>query len=176
MSFFAALLFFFAVFHLPPLRKLPALATTRDRAAVAMGVFFIGAGAFHFVRPETYMPMIPSLLPAPLFWVYASGALEIAGGAALFVRRWRRWAGIGLTCLLVAILPANIQVAIASVQIEELPFPRWYFWIRIPFQACYVVWALWAGGPLFRRDSLSHDTARGKAASRTRSDGRLGGG
>lgn len=150
MTFFLVLLSLFVLFHLPPLRSLPAFSTTRDRAAVAMGVFFIGAGMLHFARPETYLATIPPLLPAPSFWVYASGALEMGGGAAFLVRRWRRWVGLGLSILLLAILPANIHVAASSVAIEHLPFPAWYFWFRIPFQAVYVVWALWAGGHLFR--------------------------
>lgn len=36
-------------------------------------------------------------------------------------------------------------MAVSSVAIEELPYPRWYFWLRIPFQAVFITWVLWAG-------------------------------
>lgn len=146
MAFFAVLFALFLLFHLSPLRKMPALSTARKRAAVALGFFFIAAGALHFLRPSTYLEMIPPVFPFPLAWVYVSGALEVGLGAAMLIPRWRRRAGVGLALLLLAILPANVHVAVSSVTIDELPYPSWYFWVRIPFQAVYFAWALWAGG------------------------------
>jgi uncharacterized membrane protein len=157
MSFFAVLLLFFSLFHFPGLRRLRPLASARDRAAVALGFFFMGAGALHFAMPATYVPMIPPGLPgSPAGWVALSGALEVGLGAAVLVPRWRAGACVGLALLLVAILPANVHVAASSVAIDELPYPRWYFWLRVPFQAVYIGWSLWAGGqvPIRRRQRV----------------------
>ena len=65
------------------------------------------AGALHFLAPDTYERLIPWWLPLHRELVYASGALEIAGGLGLLDERTRRVAGIGLVLLLVAVWPAN---------------------------------------------------------------------
>ncbi|MBZ4416264.1 DoxX family membrane protein [Myxococcus sp. RHSTA-1-4] len=146
MSFALVLLTLFALLHLPPLRRLPALATSVDRAAVAAGLFFIGAGLMHFFMPARYDAMIPPQLPSPRFWVLLSGVFEVAGGLGMLLRRTRRPAAWGLIALLLAILPANIHEAASNSASHVLPFPDWYFWLRIPFQLVYVAWVAWAGG------------------------------
>jgi uncharacterized membrane protein len=148
MTFALLLLTFFALLHLPPLRRLPALAAPEARAAVAAGLFFIGAGALHFAMPARYDAMIPPQLPSPRFWVLLSGAFQIAGGVGLLFRRTRRLAALGVIALLVAILPANIHEAVRSSGPKVLPMPDWYFWLRIPFQLVYIAWVAWAGGLL----------------------------
>ena len=90
--------------------------------------------------------MIPPFLPSPRAWTYLSGLLEVAGGAGMLLPRSRRLAALGLMVLLVAILPANIHVAASSVSLADLPMPRWYFWVRLPFQLVYIGWVAWAGG------------------------------
>lgn len=156
MSIFLLLLGLFLLLHLPPLARRPALATARQRAAVAAGFFFIVAGALHFLMPQTYLKMMPPALPYPLFLVYLSGACEMLGGAGLLIPPTRRAAAWGLILLLLAVLPANVHVAMADVPLEALPYPRWYFWLRTPFQAVYLAWVAWAGGlwPL-RRAALA---------------------
>ncbi len=146
MSFSLVLLTLFLVLHLPPLRRLSALAAPKARAAVAAGLFFVGAGVMHFVMPARYASMIPPQLPAPAFWVFLSGVAEVLGGLGLLLPRTRRLAALGLIALLLAILPANIHEARANSASHVLPFPDWYFWLRIPFQLVYVAWVAWAGG------------------------------
>ncbi|MCY1019790.1 DoxX family membrane protein [Pyxidicoccus sp. MSG2] len=146
MTFSLVLLTFFALLHLPPLRRLPALATPRDRAAVAAGLFFIGAGVMHFLMPARYEAMIPPQLPSPLFWVLLSGVFQVAGGVGMLLQRTRRLAALGLIALLLAILPANLHEAAANSASHVLPLPDWYFWLRIPFQLVYIAWVAWAGG------------------------------
>lgn len=146
MSFAVLLVGFFLLLHLPPLRRRPSLSTPARRAAVAAGLFFIGAGAMHFVMPARYDAMIPPQLPWPRLWTLLSGALEVAGGVGLLLPRFRKHAALGLAALLLAILPANIHEAVANQASHVLPFPDWYFWLRIPFQLVYVAWVMWAGG------------------------------
>jgi uncharacterized membrane protein len=144
MSFAAVLVSLFAVLSIPPLSRQAALRAPRDRAAVAAGLFFVGAGALHAAMPATYDAMVP--LPWPRLWTYLSGAAEIAGGLGLVTRRFRRPAALGLVVLLLAVLPANVKVALRDVPVDGLPYPRWYFWLRIPFQAVYLAWVAWAAG------------------------------
>jgi uncharacterized membrane protein len=158
MTFALVLVFLFLLLSLPPLARRASLRARVDRAAVAAGLFFIVAGALHFARPAPYDAMIPPFLSSPRFWTYLSGAAEVAGGVGMLLPRWRRYSALGLVVLLLAVLPANIHVAVASVQLAELPMPRWYFWARIPFQLVYVAWVAWAGRLL----------ARGSPVARTR--------
>ena len=146
MTFALVLLVFFALFELPLFRRFPALASRRDRAAWAAGLFFLGAGLLHFLTPARYVEMMPPALPAPLLLVWLSGAAEMACGAALLPRRTRRLAAWAAIALLFAVLPANLHVALSGGSIEGLPAARAYYLLRIPFQLVYVGWVAYAGG------------------------------
>ena len=101
-----------------------------------IGIFFMVAGVFHFVRPATYLAMMPPWLPQPRLLVEISGLAEIAGGLGVFLVRFRRMAAWGLIALLVAVFPANLQVALHGWPGTD--FPRWVLWVRLPFQALFV--------------------------------------
>lgn len=104
--------------------------------------FFIGAGIMHFVRPEAYEGIVPAQLPAPGVLVAVSGAAEILGGAGLLIPRTRRLAGWGLVALLVAVLPANVNMALHP-RTAGRDLPEWALWARLPLQAL-AVWWVWA--------------------------------
>jgi len=140
------LLTLFVVFHIPLFRFSSAFATTRDRAALAAGGFFIGAGLLHFLSPDRYVAMIPPVLPEPLMLVLLSGAAEVACGIGLVFRSTRRHAAWATIAVLFAILPANIYVALSGGVVEDLSTARWYYLVRIPFQLFYVAWVAWSGG------------------------------
>src|SRR5438270_7225809 len=76
----------------------------------------VGAGVMHFVSPDWYVRIVPSWLPAPLALVLASGFFEIAGGIAILIPRLRRLAKWGLVALLVAVFPANVNMALHDLQ------------------------------------------------------------
>jgi len=73
---------------------------------------FIAAGANHFRMPEVYMSVIPHYLPCPQALSDISGAAEILGGIGIFIPPVRIAAGWGLIALLVAVFPANIDMAL----------------------------------------------------------------
>ena len=106
------------------------------------GPFFILAGSLHFVIPETYERIMPEYLPAQRELVYASGVAEIEGGALLLHPRTRRmgmWLSIAT---LVAIFPANVQMAFEP---ERYDIPAAALWGRLPLQVLLFAWA-WAAG------------------------------
>jgi uncharacterized membrane protein len=53
---------------------------------------------------------VPPYVPLPLAAVYVTGVLELIGAVAIWVPRWRSWAGIGLMILTVCVTPANIYM------------------------------------------------------------------
>lgn len=101
-----------------------------------VGLCFIVAGAFHFVRPAAYVAMMPPGLPQPGLLVVVSGLAEIAGGIGVLTGRFRRMAAWGLIALLVAVFPANLQVALHGWPGAD--FPRWLLWVRLPFQGLFI--------------------------------------
>ncbi len=104
------------------------------------GLVFIMAGMLHFLVPGTYERIMPPYLPLHRELVYLSGAAEILGGLGLFPRRTRPAAGIGLILLLLAVLPANVQMLLDARAVGK---PSWWIsllWLRLPLQLVLMAW------------------------------------
>ena len=110
---------------------------------VVLAVFFIGAGALHFLRPEPYLKIMPPYLPWHLGLVYLSGLFEIAGGAAVLVRPLRRAAGAGLIALLVAVFPANVQMFLDALAERGWSAFTVAALVRLPLQVPLILWVYW---------------------------------
>lgn len=80
------------------------------------------SGLIHLIRPGIYLPVMPPFLPYPVASILLSGVAEIAGGAGLLVPPTRRAARYGLIALLVAVFPANIQMAVNGFSDGATPF------------------------------------------------------
>lgn len=102
-------------------------------------LLFIAAGGNHFRRPAFYERMIPPALPSPSLLVAVSGIAEIALGILLLVPRTRRLAAWGIITLLVAVFPANIQMATHADQFPQ--FSRTALLVRLPLQLVLIGWA-----------------------------------
>ena len=114
---------------------------SRTFALWVLAAFFMVAGANHFLNPGPYLGMMPPYLPWPARLILVSGIAEIAGGLAILIAKMRRLAGWGLIALLVAVFPANVQVALhgwPGVQI-----PQWTLWARLPLQGVLIAWVYW---------------------------------
>ena len=108
----------------------------------ACGPVFVVAGINHFVIPKVYEKIVPRYLPAPRMLVYASGVAEAAGGAGLMVPATRRVAGWWLIATLVAIFPANIEMAVHPERYSKVPGGRRALIARLPLQAVFIAWVL----------------------------------
>jgi len=121
----------------------------RRNARIATGIAFIFTGVSHFIIPEKFMEMMPSVLPAPLFLIYLSGVFEILGGIGLIISSTKQLAAIGLIVLLLAVFPANIYVAVNNVQLGGFMNYEVYQWLRLPMQFVLIGWVWW-GGEIYR--------------------------
>jgi uncharacterized membrane protein len=110
-------------------------------------VFMVAAGLNHFVSPSAYTAIMPAALPAHLALVYISGVAEILGGLGLIFPATRRLAAWGLVALLVAVFPANVNMAVNDLPLGTGPAPAWLLWARLPLQAVLVAWAWWYTRP-----------------------------
>lgn len=106
-----------------------------------LAVFFVVAGANHFISPAIYLGMVPAWLPWPAAMNAISGAAEVLGGIGLLLLRTRRIAGWGLIALLIAVFPANVHVALQGHMPGTTLSPLVLWW-RLPFQAVFLgaVW------------------------------------
>ena len=82
--------------------------------------------------------MMPSYLPWPLELIWLSGVAEIMGGIGLIDPRSRVLAAWGLIALLVAVFPANLNVALHGWPGVNLP--PLILWLRLPFQLVFIWW------------------------------------
>ena len=103
-----------------------------------LGVSFLATGVLHFLRPRMYEAIMPRYLPAHRELVYASGVAEIAGGAGVLGGRTRRPAAWWLIATLVAIFPANVEMAINADRFKQFPKPL--LWARLPLQGALIAW------------------------------------
>ncbi len=108
------------------------------------GPVFVLAGVNHFVNPGFYLRIMPPWLPAHEAMNVASGAAEIAGGAALMSGnpRVRRLGGLFSIATLVAIFPANLHMALHAEDFPEVPGGAWALYARLPLQAVFIAWAI----------------------------------
>ncbi|MEV0854137.1 DoxX family protein [Nocardia fluminea] len=136
-------------------RTLGAFGVTRFAswpvsAAHALAVMLVMTGTAHFMPGSvTVMPnyadmvaMIPPFVPFPGFMVLASGVLELLAAIGLILTRTRRLAGWALVPLFLLLLPANIYAALNDITFAGEPASP--LWQRIPEQALYIGFAVWA--------------------------------
>ena len=116
----------------------------RQISRLFLAVFFIVAGANHFISPGTYLPLMPDYLPWHLPLIYLSGVAEIIGGIGICFSAWRRLAGWWLIAVLVAIFPSNIHMLMNDVPLGGVAVPIWVYWIRLPLQGFLIAWIYWA--------------------------------
>ena len=82
---------------------------------------------------------MPPQLPYPNLLVHISGACEILGGLGLLLPATRTLAASGLIALLIAVLPANLYMALDHA--HWLNIPQWLLWTRLPLQLPLIAWA-----------------------------------
>ena len=112
-------------------------------------VFYVLAGTLHFIKPETYLRIVPPYIPWHPAMVGVSGALEILGGLGLFVPRTRRAAAWGLVALLVAVFPANLYMAMHPIEAGGASIAPAIRWGRLPLQPALIWWLLWCTRPRY---------------------------
>jgi uncharacterized membrane protein len=112
-------------------------------ALVVAAFFYIGAGTLHFLKPESYLRIVPPYIPWHPAMVEVSGFFEILGGVGLLIPRTRRAAAWGLVALLIAVFPANLYMATNPVQAGAGSIAPALRWGRLPLQLILIWWVLW---------------------------------
>ena len=131
----------------PHVRTHDTMSRVKPLTRCLFGLFFIAAGANHFLHSSFYLSIMPPYLPWPAALVYVSGVAEIGLGGLLLFERWVRWAAWGLIALLIAVFPANVHMALHP-ELYQWASPLG-LWLRLFLQGILIAWAYWYTRPQY---------------------------
>lgn len=103
-----------------------------------------GSGVLHFTHPGFYRQIVPRPLGHADAVVALSGAAELVCAGAMILPRTRRLGGWATAALLLAVFPANVQMALDG-GLKGAGFPAdnaLLAWLRLPLQVPAVMMAL----------------------------------
>jgi uncharacterized membrane protein len=108
----------------------------RSSAPTGLACIFAVTGVLHFARPSFFDPIMPRMVPSQLSrpLVYGSGMAELACAVGLIRRS--TWASVASTAVLLAVWPANLQMALdaGSGRHEGAMDSAAVAWGRLPLQ------------------------------------------
>ena len=103
----------------------------RDILAVGLGCFFTYVGILHFIDPEWFTAIVPSILPgSDVFWVIVSGIPEVLCGIGLILPKTRVFAARATVILLILLYWANLNMWIYDIELNGQTFPLWAHILR----------------------------------------------
>jgi uncharacterized membrane protein len=117
------------------------VSSTMPRDVTALAAVFAVSGVLHFLMPRPYERIVPRPLPRKRDLVYASGVVELACAAGLAHPRTRPAAGWGSLALLLAVYPANLQMAVDAQRTRSTAYKTGTL-LRLPLQLPMVRTAL----------------------------------
>jgi|HubBroStandDraft_5_1064220.scaffolds.fasta_scaffold325977_2 uncharacterized membrane protein len=124
-------------------------ATMRNvqrKASLALAAAFATSAGVHLVRPQSFASIMPRVIPQEHHTnlIYASGVAELICAVGLLRRT--RWAAPASVALLVAVFPANVQMALDSGSGQGPADNPALAWGRLPLQAA-MIWAALGARP-----------------------------
>lgn len=109
-----------------------------------IAAFFFFAGIMHFVQDDMFAAIVPPLLPFPKFIVWVTGVMEIILAVMIVIPKYRQLAGALFAPYLLAVLPANIYMAIAGIPLGETAASPTALWVRVALQFPLIALIWWA--------------------------------
>ena len=110
-----------------------------------IALFFISGSIAHFVFADFFVLSMPAYLSYHKELVIISGIFEMLGAIGILVPQTRLLAAYGLLALVVAVYPANINMALHPENYPDMP--AWFLYIRLPFQFLFLWFIWWAIAP-----------------------------
>jgi uncharacterized membrane protein len=95
------------------------------------------------VATDTEASIVPPYIPWAVEAVIVSGVCELLGAFGILLPATRRYAGVGLFLLTIAVTPAHIYML---QEPGRFPVPLWALWLRLPIQAALlwlIAWCTW---------------------------------
>ena len=120
------------------------METLRAVVRIALAAFFAVAGVLHFTMTDAFASIVPPALPYPELIVQVTGAMEIAFAAGLLHPATRRSTGWALAAYLLAVLPANIYMAMERIPLGGRELSDVVLWGRVALQFPLIGVVVWA--------------------------------
>lgn len=131
-------------FHDPHSHRPAPRRMIRRIIQIILGLFFLVAGILHFTMDTVFAQIVPPVLPWPVLIVWITGVMELVFATLLLTGRFLRYTGLLLSLYLLAVLPANIYMAMAGLNFgNELLTPA-MLWTRVGLQFPLIALVLWA--------------------------------
>ena len=118
-----------------------------------LALFFCVAGITHFTQDEAYAGIVPPLLPFPFIIVWVTGIMELFFAVGLAIKKFRKISGFWLAPFLLAVLPANIYMAIYNIPLGDMESSSTALWVRVALQFPLIALILWASGNFDKKTS-----------------------
>ena len=123
------------------------MSRARTLTCWTLALFFAAAGMAHFALTDLFAAIVPPPLPFKREIVWLTGAMELAFAVGLVVPKWRRVTGWLLAAFLLAVLPANVFMAMEGMPLGALE-SKAALWGRVALQFPLIAVVLWACGSL----------------------------
>ncbi|MGH9060958.1 MAG: DoxX family protein [Acidimicrobiales bacterium] len=118
------------------------MAPKLPRGPRLVATAFSISGLVHLFAPRVFERIVPRWLPRHRQVVYVSGLAELACAGGLVTRR--SWAGPASASVLLAVWPANIQMAVDDTRAGRPWWRQALLWGRVPLQLPLIRFALQA--------------------------------
>lgn len=109
-----------------------------------IAAFFIAAGIMHFIQDDAFAAIVPPLLPFPKLIVWVTGVMEIVLAVMIVMPKHRQLAGTLFAPYLLAVLPANIYMAMYNIPLGDAIASPTALWIRVALQFPLIALIWWA--------------------------------
>ncbi len=106
-----------------------------------MAAIYIFAGMMHFIKPKTYLRIMPRYLPNHKMLVILSGVAEIMLGVAVCFPSTKNMAIFTIIAMLTVFLLVHFYML--SSKKAGAGIPQWILILRIPMQFGLIYWAYW---------------------------------
>lgn len=110
-----------------------------------IAALFCVMGLLHFIKPNVFVSIMPDYIPYHEAMVFISGIGELIGGIGILISETRIFAVYVLLILLIAVFPANIDMAVKAYRGYGLTAYTWMLILRLPLQFVLMYWVYWAG-------------------------------
>ena len=142
MAVLGILLISWLIFRVAGALGVRALASWKASGRWALAVMLLFTASAHFTATRHDLArMVPEALPYPMAIIYATGVLEAALALGILLPRTRKYAGVALVVLLVAMFPANVRAAMEGLELRGNPATP--LWLRAPMQLLFIGLAWW---------------------------------
>jgi len=114
----------------------------RTVSLLLISAFFLAGGIMHFTHDTDLAAITP--LPYAYQIVWVTGIMEFLFVLLLWIPRYRLIAGLWLCLFCLAVLTANINMAINDLPMFGQHVEPVIRWMRIPAQFALIAWILYA--------------------------------